>query len=296
MRFHQAVAFLETEQLLELTVAAEACGYAGIYVSDHLCYPRDLRSRYTYSPYEDGSRVWSPETDWPDPWCLISAMAAVTQRLEFTTGVYIAPARDLLTVAKLVSTAAVLSGDRVNLGVGSGWCEEEFELTGQSFADRGPRLDDMIPALRALWGGGWVEYHGTHYDMPPMQVNPPPSRPVPILVGGDSAPALRRAGTLGDGWSVARVEPEDAARATLERVQAAVKRAGRELDGFRIFLTVAAPPSPDLIRRFEDAGVTDWLCAPWMVAAPGDGSYRSPLEEKIAAIERFAEDVVAACP
>jgi probable F420-dependent oxidoreductase len=296
LRFHQAVAFLETEQLLGLTVAAETCGYAGIYVSDHLCYPRDLRSRYTYSPYEDGSPVWAPETDWPDPWCVISAMAGVTQRLEFTTGVYIAPARDLLTVAKLVGTAAVLSGDRVNLGVGSGWCEEEFDLTGQSFADRGPRLDDMIPALRALWAGGWVEYHGTHYDMPPMQVNPAPRRPVPILVGGDSAPALRRAGTLGDGWLVAQVEPEDAARSTLERVQAAVKRAGRELDGFRIFFTVAALPTPDLVRRFEDAGVTDWLCAPWMVAAPGGGSYRSPIEEKVGAIERFAEEVVSACP
>ena len=117
MRFHQAVAFLPTDQVLELGRAADAMGYAGIYVSDHIFYPRDLRSRYTYSPHEDGSPVWSPETDWPDPWCLISALAAVTTNLELTTGVYIAPARDLFTVAKLVSTAAVISDNRVRLGV-----------------------------------------------------------------------------------------------------------------------------------------------------------------------------------
>ena len=162
MRFHQAVAFLPTDQVLELGRAADAMGYAGIYVSDHIFYPRDLRSRYTYSPHEDGSPVWSPETDWPDPWCLISALAAVTTNLELTTGVYIAPARDLFTVAKLVSTAAVISDNRVRLGVGAGWCREEFDATGQSFDDRGRRLDDMIPALRALWGGGWVEYHGVY--------------------------------------------------------------------------------------------------------------------------------------
>lgn len=92
MRFHQAVAFLETDQLLELCKATDQMGYAGMYVSDHIFFPKDLKSRYTYSPYEDGSPIWSPEADWPDSWCLISAMAAVTTNLHFTTGVYIAPA------------------------------------------------------------------------------------------------------------------------------------------------------------------------------------------------------------
>ncbi|HEV2310641.1 MAG TPA: LLM class flavin-dependent oxidoreductase, partial [Acidimicrobiia bacterium] len=120
MRFHQAVAFLETDQLLELCQATDEMGYAGVYVSDHLFYPQRLASRYTYSPHEDGSPIWSPEADWPDTWCLVSAMAAVTKHLTFTSGVYIAPARDLVTVAKLVGTAAVLSHDRVRLGVGVG--------------------------------------------------------------------------------------------------------------------------------------------------------------------------------
>jgi len=164
MRFHQAVTFVPTLQALEVAKAADEQGYDGLYVSDHMFFPRHRRSRYTYSTRQDGAPSfgdhWDPDTEWPDSWCFVSAMAAVTRRLRFTTGVYIAPARDLITVAKQVGTAAVLSSGRVAMGVGVGWCEEEFAATGQDFHNRGKRLDDMIPALRALWGGGWVEYHG----------------------------------------------------------------------------------------------------------------------------------------
>src|SRR3974377_2399085 len=102
MRFHQAVTFLPTLAALEVAKAADEQGYDGIYVSDHMFFPRELSSRYTYSKREDGApgfgQHWDPDTDWPDSFCFISAMAAVTSRLEFTTGVYVAPARDLITV------------------------------------------------------------------------------------------------------------------------------------------------------------------------------------------------------
>ena len=297
MRFHQAVAFLETEQLLDLCRACDDMGYAGIYVSDHLFYPQQLNSRYTYSPYEDGSPIWTPETDWPDPWCLISAMAACTRRLLFTTGVYIAPARDLITVAKLVGTAAAISEGRVHLGVGAGWCEEEFEATGQTFHDRGRRLDDMIPALRALWQGGWVEYHGPCYDVPAMQMNPSPPTPIPIYCGGHSEPALRRTAALCDGWLAAQAYQPDDAWHYLGKVKDALDRAGRgeELGvSFRVYLALAVPPDIDLYRQFEDAGVTDMICAPWMMAArSGGGDYRSSLDQKLAAVEAFANDTIA---
>jgi probable F420-dependent oxidoreductase len=294
MRFHQAVAFLETDQLLELCRATDELGYAGMYVSDHLFYPKELQSRYTYSPYEDGSPIWSAETDWPDSWCLISAMAAVTSRLTFTTGVYIAPARDLVTVAKLVGTAAVISHDRVRLGVGAGWCREEFDATGQDFDNRGTRLDDMIPALRALWAGGWVEYHGSHYDVPAMQMNPAPAAPVPIYVGGHSGRAIRRAAALGDGWIGAGPYTPDEAWQYLGRLDDARRDAGRADEPFTIYMALAAEPDADLYRRFEDAGVTDLVCAPWMLAEMKAGrDYRSSLDEKLAASEQFATDVIA---
>jgi probable F420-dependent oxidoreductase len=294
VRFHQAVAFLETEQLLELCQACDDMGYAGMYVSDHLFYPRDLRSRYTYSPYEDGSPIWSPESDWPDSWCLISAMAAVTRRLHFTTGTYIAPARDLITVAKLVGTAACISGGRVHLGVAAGWCAEEFAATGQRFEDRGKRLDDMIPALRALWQGGWVEYHGDYYDVPAMQMNPSPPDRIPIYGGGHSQPALRRAAQRCDGWlGAGPYSPEDALM-YLGRLKDELKRAGRLGEPYTIYLALNAPPEASLYRRFEDEGVTDTLCAPWMVAEMSAGrDYRSSIEQKISAAERFANDVIA---
>ena len=200
MRFHQAIQFLPLETVRALTLASDQMGYDGVYLSDHLFNPRVLESRYTYSTAPDGAPFWEKETEWPDPMCLVSALSAVTTDVTFTTGIYIAPVRDLITVAKSVGTTAVLSGNRVRLGVGVGWCKEEYLQTGQDFHNRGKRLDDMIPALRALWKGGWVEYHGTHYDVPECQMNPAPTEPVPILGGGDSAPALRRAATLCDGW------------------------------------------------------------------------------------------------
>jgi probable F420-dependent oxidoreductase len=285
---------LPTDQVLELGRAADDMGYAGIYVSDHLFYPRELRSRYPYSPHDDGSPIWSPETDWPDPWCLISALAAVTTNLELTTGVYVAPARDLFTVAKLVSTAAVISDNRVRLGVGAGWCREEFDATGQSFDDRGRRLDDMIPALRALWRGGWVEYHGPHYDVAPLQMNPVPTAPIPIYGGGYSEPALRRAATLCDGWLGASPYTPDEARHHLGRLRDHLKAAGRSGEPFTVYMAVMAVPDRELYLSMEEAGVTDLLCAPWMFAeTPPDAHPRSSLDARIAATEQFATDVIA---
>jgi len=294
MRFHQAVTFLPVDEALVLAVASDTMGYDGLYLSDHLFNPRDLESRYTYSKAPDGAPFWEKETAWPDPMCLISALAAVTTNLTFTTGVYIAPVRDLITVAKSVGTAAVLSHDRVRLGVGVGWCKEEYLQTGQDFHTRGKRLDDMIPALRALWQGGWVEYHGTHYDVPACQMNPAPARPIPILGGGESEPAIRRAATLCDGWINTGAVLPDEALTQVGRITDALKQAGRQDEPFAIYLAVKARPDVDLYKRLEDAGVTDLLCAPWMAVRPGpDDSPEKVRAERLEVCSLFAEHVIA---
>jgi alkanesulfonate monooxygenase SsuD/methylene tetrahydromethanopterin reductase-like flavin-dependent oxidoreductase (luciferase family) len=100
---------------------------------------------------------------------LTGAMAAVTKRLRFSNAVYVAPARPLIEVAKQVATASVLSGGRVSLGVGVGWMREEYQLMGQDFDTRGKRLDEMIPALRELWRGGWVSWSGQYYQVEPIE-------------------------------------------------------------------------------------------------------------------------------
>ena len=294
MRFHQAVTFLPVDEALALAVASDTMGYDGLYLSDHLFNPRDLESRYTYSKAPDGAPFWEKETAWPDPMCLISALAAVTTNLTFTTGVYIAPVRDLITVAKSVGTAAVLPHDRVRLGVGVGWCKEEYLQTGQDFHTRGKRLDDMIPALRALWQGGWVEYHGTHYDVPACQMNPAPARPIPILGGGESEPAIRRAATLCDGWINTGAVLPDEALTQVGRITDALKQAGRQDEPFAIYLAVKARPDVDLYKRLEDAGVTDLLCAPWMAVRPGpDDSPEKVRAERLEVCSLFAEHVIA---
>ncbi len=294
MRFHQAVSFLDFDQIVPLCTACDDLGYAGAYLSDHLFNPAELGSRYTYSVREDGAPAWAKETAWPDPMCVVSGLATVTNNLTFTTGVYVAPARDLITVAKSVGTAAALSGDRVRLGVGVGWCREEFEQTGQEFANRGRRLDEMIPALRALWKGGWVEFHGDYYDVPACQMNPSPGRPVPILGGGHSEPALRRAATRCDGWIAAGAYSAEEAWGHLAELEAALGRAGRAGEPFDIYLSLAERPDPDLYRRFEEAGVTDMVCAPWMGVRPDAGADPAALlARRIGACEWFAEQIVA---
>ncbi len=295
MRFHMAVTFLPVEETFAFARKCDKLGYNGLYLSEHLFNPKELRSRYTYSPSPDGAPFWEKETAWPDPMCLISALSAVTTELTFTTGIYIAPVRDLITVAKSVGTTAVLSNNRVRLGVGVGWCEEEYFQTGQAFRTRGKRLDDMIPALRALWKGGWVEYHGTYFDVPACQMNPSPTEPVPIIGGGDSMPALRRATTLCDGWVNAGAVTPDEAFDQVAAVKARLRDAGREREPFSVYLAVRAYPDLDLYRRLEDAGVTDLVCAPWMgVRATDADSPESLLKARLDVSEQFAEHIIAA--
>ena len=278
MKFWLGVAFLESHELLDMARVADASGYHGIAVSDHVFYPEKLSTPYPYT--NDGSPPFTPGTPWPDPWVLIGAMAAVTTRLRFMTNVYVAPARNPFLVAKQVSTAAVLSGDRIVLGVGAGWMREEFEQLGQPFGDRGRRLDEMIEVLRALWRGGMVEHHGEHYDFDRLQMSPVPAVPVPIYCGGQSRRAIERAARL-DGWIGNAYTPEQA----LELVGRV--RREREDPEFEVIVSLLARPDADLYRRMEDAGVTGLLCAPWMRPDANDGPARR------AAVERFAETVIA---
>jgi probable F420-dependent oxidoreductase len=293
VRFHQGVTFLPTHDVVDLAIASDDLGFAGLMISDHIFNARELKSRYTYSTADDGSPFWGPDTEWPDPMCFISGLATVTRNLTFTTGVYIAPARDLVTVAKSIGTAAVLSNNRIRLGVGVGWCEEEFVATGQDFSNRGKRLDEMIVALRSLWKDGWVEHHGNYYDIPACQMLPAPTEPVPILGGGGSPAALRRAVTLCDGWITHGAGPEEHAWEQLGLINGALAEVGRSPDNFDIYLAVNAAPDVDLYKRFADAGVSDMLCAPWMsVQLPTDAPSDVVLRARVEACERFAHDII----
>lgn len=291
MQFWQHVAFLETEQLVDVARTAEAVGFTGIVTADHQVYPRVMAKPYPYTP--DGSPLWSPETPWPDSWCLISAMAAVTTTLRFTNSVYIAPARSLFTVAKLVATAAVISGGRASLGVGAGWMREEFVLNGTEYETRGARLDEMIDALRVLWTPGWQEFHGRFYDFDELMCAPYPPAEVPVWCGGISDAAIRRATQRCDGWLAEGARPVDEVEAWVARVRRERAEGPRADRPFTVLAAVGDELTPGLVHRLEDAGVDGLICAPWMTAEVVAKSFRSSLDTKVAAMERFATDVIA---
>jgi probable F420-dependent oxidoreductase len=282
------VAFADPGELVDLARAADDSGWHGLTVSDHIVYLRDLQSRYPYT--EDGRPGWEPDTSWPDPWVTIGALSAVTTRLHFTTNVYVAPLRDVVTAAKAVATAAVLSGNRVSVGVAPGWCAEEFALTGLDFATRGKRLNEMIPAMRALWLGDWTARDGAHVSFPDLKISPVPDEPVPIYVGGDTSVALRRAARLADGWIGTLYTPDDA-EAKVAELTGYLADEGRAGDDFEIVLSLLARDSADLFAHMAGLGVTGIIHAPWMMARPADG--QSPLDARVAEIRRFAEEFIA---
>jgi probable F420-dependent oxidoreductase len=290
MDFWASIAFLDTDVQLDAARASEACGLAGMTVPDHLFFAQDYRSTYPYTA--DGNPLWRPDTHYPDPFSLISAMSAVTSRIRFATNIYVAPARDLFTVAKGLSTAAVISKDRVALGVGVGWCEDEFLQTGQDFHTRGKRLDEMLDVLPKLFTGRMVEHHGEFYDFDPLQMAPVPAKPVPVIVGGNSKAAMRRAARH-DGWiPAASTKPEDFVP-MLDEMTKLRSEAGKTGAPFEIIVALHALPDADLYKRFADLGVSGVMCAPWLSRAPAKDGYGYDAQHVNASIEQFAEDIIA---
>lgn len=283
MRFSVATAYLPPEELLPIARAADEAGYHALSLADHVVNLETLTTEYPYT--DDGNRRWEPFTPWVDPMVAIGAMGAVTERLRFFTNVYVLPLRNPFTVAKTVATASALTGGRVGLGVGMGWCEEEFDLVEARFHQRGARADEMLDVLAKLWAGGWVEHRGRFYDFDRLEMTPTPGGPVPIYVGGLSDAALRRAARH-DGWISDLISTDEAAeyRATIDRHRNEVGRSG----DFSMIVSLDDAVTADEFRRAEAVGVTDILTMPWVY----HGGFELPLDQKLDGLRRFADEVV----
>jgi probable F420-dependent oxidoreductase len=217
----------------------------------------------------------------------IGAMAAATERIGFTTSVFVLPMRNVFTVAKAVATAAAISHDRVTIGIGVGWMKEEFELLGQDFHTRGKRTDEMMDVLRKLWAGGWVEHHGRFFDLDALEMSPVPGAEIPIYVGGLSEAAMKRAATKGDGWCSDIHTTEDLRRiiGDLHSRRADSERAGKP---FSVLAAAADAFDLDGYKRVEEAGVTHLMTIPWYLYGGGE-----QLAGKLDAIRRFGDDVIS---
>jgi probable F420-dependent oxidoreductase len=286
MRFSYNESMCDPSYYLRLAQAAEEAGYSSMVVPDSLCYPQVTDSEYPY--FGDGSNDFLEGKPFIEPFTLIPAMAAVTTKLRFTTFVMKLPIREPVLVAKSVSSVAVLSNNRFGFGIGLSPWPEDFKVCGQEWKGRGKRMNEMIDIIRGLTTGEFYEFHGKYYDFDAIKICPTPSEPIPLLIGGHSEAALRRAAYKGDGWMHAGGE-EDELIGMLARIHELRREAGRENEPFEVHAIAMAGFTVDGAKRLEDLGVTD-LIVTFRNLYEAD---TQSLEEKLGVLSDFADNVVS---
>jgi probable F420-dependent oxidoreductase len=281
MRFWHGMGYTPIEELAPLAQHAEKLGFHGMTLGDHWVTAETQVDRYEIA--RDGATPWEHGVPWPDPWVQFAALAGETTRLRFMTTVYILPLRDAFTAAKAISTAAVVTGGRIDLGVGVGWQSLEFSLSGQPFDRRGRHVDEQLEVLRKLWSGEMIEHEGEFYRFPRVRMLPAPPERIPIYIGGTSAAAFRRAARH-DGWEGA-VYPWEEIEGYVARARAARLEAGGGLDDFRLIVG-CTEPTPERMDQLREWGVTDYLKPPW---TDGLKATETSLDYKLEEMSAFAD-------
>jgi probable F420-dependent oxidoreductase len=291
MRFSYAESMTDPSFYAPLARAAEEAGYHSMVIPDSICYPLHASSTYPYNP--DGTREFLEDKPFLEPFSLIPALGAVTSRIRFSTFVVKLPIRNPVLLAKQATSTAVLTANRLVLGVGTSPWREDYDVLGVDWASRGQRMDDSIAIVRGLTAGGYFEYHGKTFDLPSIKIAPVPTEPIPVLIGGHSDAALRRAARL-DGWMHGGGDPED-----LPRLLARLDEFRRQSPSgsgrpFEIHAISADAYTVDGVRRLAEQGVTDVIIGfRWPYATGPD---TEPLGRKIDNLRRFADGVIAKMP
>jgi probable F420-dependent oxidoreductase len=267
---------------VELAQAAEAAGFESLWTVEHVVVPARYESRYPYSPT---GKMGSGLEDFPlpDPLIWLAYVASATRTIKLGTAILILPQRNPVVTAKAVATLDHLAGGgRVLLGVGVGWLAEEFATLGVPFEDRGARTDEYVAAMRALWSQERASFRGRFVSFDEVFCRPRPAGGrIPIVVGGDTPAAARRAGRLGDGYFPARGAPV----ALFDEMRRAAEAAGR--DPADVELTVSAPAAPAEIEALARLGVT-------RVAVPVSSGAGLPAQVKTPDdVLRYGKNVIA---
>jgi probable F420-dependent oxidoreductase len=286
MRFTLQLAFGRYPDYHAIARAAEEAGFSSIGMPDSYFFPAHTDSQYPYA--DTGAiREYIDATPFIEPIAAMGWMAAVTQRIRFYPSVLKVPTRQPLVLAKALSSLAVLSGERILLGAGLSPWREDFTYNGVSYEKRGRLMDECIAILRGAMSGQYFEYHSENYDFGRMKLNPVPSRPVPIIVGGHSTAALQRAARLGDGWVSANTDFATLGTliSELQRLRGGAgthRRQDFEIHGFDM-----GARSVSDFRRLAELGVSDACVAPWGLDAS------APLAAQLEALRRFGDEVIA---
>lgn len=288
MRFSYAESMTDPSYYLPLARAAEEAGFDSMVVPDSICYPEESDARYPYNP--DGTREFLDGKPFLEPFSLIPAMGAVTETLRFITFVLKLPIRHPVLVAKQVGSTAVLTDNRLLLGVGTSPWPEDYAVCGVPWEGRGKRMDEQIDVLRGLLGGGYFEYHGEVFEVPSIKMSPTPTKPVPILIGGHHEAALRRAALVGDGWLHGGGDPADLP-GLLERLTELRRQYGTLDKDFEIHVISLDAYSADGVEKLEELGVTGVIVG---FRYPYDvGPDTETLQTKVDNLRRFSDDVIA---
>jgi probable F420-dependent oxidoreductase len=272
---------LRPERIVDVARRAEELGFESVWMPEHLVFPVRIVSRYPYT--QDGVPPIRVDMPLLDPLIVLAQIAAVTRRIRLGTNVYVLPLRHPLSTARLAVSVDVLSGGRLTLGIGAGWLEEEFQAVGVDFARRGAITRECVRALKALWTEPEPRFQGKTFAFGPLRFEPKPvQKPhLPIVFGGESDAALKRAAALGDGWYGVGHTAESAA-AQVRKLRLQLRDAGREGQPFEITVSAGAQAlDRTALERFTEAGVHRVVVLPWTRGRDAD--------EQLA---RFAEAVL----
>lgn len=292
MEYSIPIAFTPLDQLVPLAQAAERLGFARITLPDSLFYPRRQEKDYPYTA--DGSRMWDESTPWVEPFVGAMAMAQATSTIRMCPSVVKFGPRQPLLLYRQAASVALLSNNRLDLGVGIGWDPNEFEWCGVPFAGRGARVDEMLEIFRLAGSGDFFTFSGEHFSFDEMSLAPVPSTPIPLYIGGHSKKAISRAGRVGMGWTSAMIEFDELTE-VIGAIGESLKASGRSLadrgDGtpFAIQVVSMDKYGGKGFAELGEAGVTDVIVMPWMMAGLG---FDAGVEDKIATMESFADKYI----
>jgi probable F420-dependent oxidoreductase len=251
--------FASGQALADVAEAAEQAGFASVWATDHIIFPSDIGQTYPHT--DSGVPTWDHQSSWVEAIVALSWAGARTQKIRLGTAVLVLPIRSVLHTAKQVASLDHLSGGRVVLGVGAGWLREEFDYLGARFEERGRRLSEGMRLLRACWSDDPISFDGDfhHVHDAVMQPKPQQGRSLPLLVGGHSDAALRRAATLGDGWLASQLSPEEVA-AGRARLDVLTEDEGRDRP-LEVYARATAGMAVDaaLIDSYRAVGIDELL-------------------------------------
>jgi probable F420-dependent oxidoreductase len=255
---------------LEAAKAAEAAGFESVWTVEHVVYPDDYGSKYPYA--EGGKMPALASTPIPDPLVWLAYVASATTTLRLATGILILPQRNPLVLAKELATLDHLSGGRVELGIGVGWLQEEFDALGIPWERRGARTDEYVAAMRTLWAEDSVSFKGDFTSFERVSSNPKPAQGmVPIVVGGHSRAAAERAGRLGDGFFPGKGSPAELVE-LFDVVRQSAADAGRDPEAIEFTCGTAGIFGDDPVGAVEELaaiGVSRLVVPAFALMQPG---------------------------